>query len=67
MLSRQEKTEMLNDAKSRCRKESFRLEQIKYKTITSFDEYISFLDSVQEIFPPFKTLFHPTSTALNKL
>ena len=65
-LSREEKEEMLEDAKSDRRREEFRAGR-KNRTILSMDEYISFLDSVQKIFSPFKISFRPTPTALNKL
>lgn len=67
MLSREERKEMLEDAKSRRRREFFRLGQVKYETIGSLDEYISFLDSVQKVFSPFKTLTYHTITKNNKL
>lgn len=67
MLSKEEKMEMLNDAKSRCRRKLFQPGQVKHKAVASLDEYISFLDSVQRIFSPFKISFHPTITKINKL
>lgn len=67
MLSEQEKKEMLEDAKNKHRKESFRSEKIRQGNTTSMDEYISFLDSTQKIFSPFKVLSRPTRTILNKL
>lgn len=67
MLSREEQKEMSEDARSKRRRDSFRAGRIKDKVLISLDEYISFLDSMQEIFSPFKISRHPTPTALNKL
>lgn len=67
MLSREEKKEMLEDAKSKRRRELFRVGRKQDKPIASMDEYISFLDAVQKIFSPFKSSSRPTPTAHNKL
>lgn len=67
MLSEQEKIEMLEDAKSESRRDAFRSAEGKDKAIPSLDEYISFLDSIQKIFSPFKISLRHTRTGLNKL
>jgi len=67
MLSREEKKEMLADAKSKRRKRAFQRAAGKNRAKASFDEYLSFLDSVQKIFGPFKTSFNPTPASFNKL
>ena len=67
MLSEEEKKEMLEDARNQKRKINFR-EGKKYAfNSISFDKYISFLDSVQKIFGPFKLSRKPTITKFNKL
>jgi len=67
MLSKDEKREMLRDAKSKQRKKLFQIGRENKTPKTSFDEYISFLDSVQKIFSPFKISTNPTITKFNKL
>ena len=67
MLSHEEKKEMLKDAKSKRRRNLFRAKNLEEKAAMSLDEYISFLNSVQEIFSPFRTSFRPTPTASNML
>lgn len=66
MLSGQEKREMLQDAKSKIRRDSFRAAQDKAIKI-SFDEYIKVLDDLQKIFSPFKISTYITPTRFNKL
>ena len=58
---------MLGDAKSKRRMESFHLGMKKKTAKISFDEYLSFLDSVQKIFSHFKTSTNPTLAKFNKL
>jgi len=67
MLSKEEKREMVKDAKSKHRKRLFQIGRENKTSKTSFDEYISFLDSVQKIFSPFKISTSPTLTKFNKL
>ena len=67
MLSKEEKQEMLRDAKSKRRREFFRIARKKKTAKASFDEYLSFLKSVQKIFSPFKIPTNPTLTKFNKL
>ena len=67
MLSREEKREMLEDAKNNARRQHFRIKKERHVQTDSFDEYISFLSSVQKIFSPFTSYNHPTQTKLNKL
>ena len=66
MLSEQEKREMLEDAKSNVRRDSFRAAQGKILKI-SFDEYIKALDDLQKIFSPFNAPTYITVTKLNRL
>ena len=67
MLSKEEKKEMLMDAKSNRRRKFFQLATKKRAAKISFDEYLSFLDSVQKIFSPFKTSSNTTLAKFNKL
>lgn len=67
MLSREEKREMLRDAKNKRRKKFFQTGRESKTVITSFDEYLSFLESMQKIFLPFKISTNPTLTKFNKL
>ncbi len=67
MLSKEEKREMLEDAKDKHRREDFRTKKVNNLTAISFDLYLSFLDSVQRIFSPFKASRHRTITKFNKL
>ncbi len=68
MLSEQEKREMLQDARSKERRDSFRFakDKIKEKPLT-LDEYIKFLNDIQKIFGPFPISRKPTPTKFNKL
>ena len=67
MLSEEEKREMLEDAKSKRRRENFRAAKDRNSIATSFDAYISFLDSMQKIFSPFKIPSRRTITKFNRL
>lgn len=67
MLSKKEREEMLQDAKNNVRRQHFRIKREIHTQADSFDEYISFLNSVQEIFSPFTDYNHPTQTKFNKL
>jgi hypothetical protein len=67
MLSPEEKSEMLEDAKSRSRRLAFDAGQKIRARSMSLDEYISFLDSVQKMFTPFKISTQPTIANINKL
>jgi len=67
MLSKEEKKEMLEDAKSKKRRESFRAVKKYISDKCSIDEYLSFLKAVQKIFSPFKISTRPTITKFNKL
>jgi len=66
MLSKEEKQEMLDDARSMDRRAHFRAVKKEVKNF-SFDEYITFLNSVQRIFSSFKISTRPTVTRFNKL
>ena len=67
MLSEQEKQEMLEDGRSSSRREHFRAGRRRLKSSISFDEYLAFLNSLQEIFSPFKVSRKRMSTQHNKL
>lgn len=67
MLSEEEKREMLEDAMSEKRRQAFRSSRGREPVSYSIDEYISFLDSVQKIFGPFKISGKPTIAKFNKL
>ena len=67
MLSKEEKREMIRDAKSKHRKRLFQIGRERKMPKVSFDEYLSFLDSVQKIFSPFKISNNPTLAKFNKL
>jgi len=67
MLSKEEKREMLEDAKSVKRREHFRAVKKYVSDKCSTDEYLSFLNAVQKIFLPFKISARPTITKFNKL
>ncbi len=67
MLNNEEKKEMLEDAKSKKRQRNFRFAKEKNIIKQPFDEYILFLNSVQEIFGPFKISADSTATKSNKL
>jgi hypothetical protein len=65
MLTKEEKKEMLEDAKSASRRQDFRV--AKAGGSVSFDQYLNFLNNVQDIFGSFKESRQPTKTSLNKL
>lgn len=67
MLSEEEKREMLEDAESAKRRENFRVGRERPSPPESLDEYISFLQSVQKLFGPFKISQQPTIASANKL
>ena len=67
MLSNEEKREMLEDAKSKERRQDFRFAKNKEYPFFSLDEYLLFLNDIQKIFGAFKVSNCPTITKLNKL
>lgn len=67
MLSEQEKKEILEDAKSKYRRQNFSFAKEKIKDTISFEEYLAFLDNLQHIFSPFVVSEHKTITKFNKL
>ncbi len=67
MLSEQEKKEIQEDGRSIKRRNNFRSGKVDSCKEMSFDEYLSFLDSVQYIFSPFEVSKKPTITKFNKL
>lgn len=67
MLSREEKLEMLRDAKSKVRRSQFQKGRDIKPDKASLDDYLSFLDSVQKIFSPFRISIIPTIAKFNKL
>ena len=66
MLSNEEKKEMLEDARNLKRRDAFRRAQAAHPKL-SFDEYLLFLNNVQEIFSPFSVSRKSTITKYNKL
>lgn len=64
MLTKEEKREMLEDAKNMTRRQDFRA--LRGKDFISFDQYLIFLNDIQEIFGPFKESRQATKTSLNK-
>lgn len=67
MLSEKEKIEMLLDARSKERARAFRKGRLTLDRPVSFDEYLTFLNQVQEIFGPFQVSQNRTETSRNKL
>jgi len=67
MLSEEEKKEIVEDAKSRTRREHFRRAKRNGKDSASLDEYLSFLQDIQKIFKPFAISDYLTPTRFNKL
>ena len=67
MLSKDEIQEMLIDANNKSRRDSFRFSRKNNLSNISFDEYLNFLDDVQQISSPRKSVRNITKTALNKL
>ena len=67
MLSNEEKREMLDDAKSALRRENFRAAHKIDNRSLSFDDFLLFLENIQQIFPAFKISRHITHTEFNKL
>ncbi|UCB57423.1 MAG: hypothetical protein JSV30_02250 [Candidatus Omnitrophota bacterium] len=68
MLSDKEKREIFEDAASAKRKANFRFAKRKVvHRVSSLDEYILFLNSIQKIFTAFKISRQPVSTNRNKL
>ncbi|MBU4251565.1 MAG: hypothetical protein KKC39_07395 [Candidatus Omnitrophica bacterium] len=68
MLTEEEKKEMLEDGRSKTRRDNFRsCSREKNTGNISFDNYLLFLDNIQKIFSPFKMSHRVTSTKINKL
>jgi len=65
VLTKEEKKEMLEDAKSAARCQDFRT--AKGMDYLSFDQYLVFLNNIQDIFGSFKESRQSTKTSLNKL
>ena len=65
MFSEEDKKEMLEDARSRLRRNNFRA--AKNKQNFSFDDYLIFLDSIQKLFSQFTVSHHITHAEFNKL
>jgi len=59
--------ELVEDAKSKTRREHFRRVKRNGKNSASLDEYLSFLQDIQEIFKPFAISNYLTPTRFNKL
>lgn len=68
MLSREEKEELLRDARNpKRRKEFAQSRKVGLEGSRSLDEFIRFLMAVQKIFSPFTISKKVTTTQLNKL
>jgi len=67
MLSKQEKKEMLEDAKSEIRRQHFQAGRRVKAEGVSLDEYLNFLEQVQKIFGPFPLSKKKTISTFNKL
>lgn len=66
-LTPEMKKEMLADSRSAARREAFETSDRRCSHSVSFDEYLEFLNAVQELFGPFQQSREPTRTSLNKL
>ena len=67
MLSDEENKEMLEDALSKSRRDDFRFASELRMNKCSIDDFLTFLNSVQEVFSSFKPSNKPVMTKLNKL
>ncbi len=67
MLNSDEKQEMLEDGKDRHRRDRFRAVKETPMPPLSFDEYLRFLNQVQDLFSPFEISHRITRTAHNRL
>ena len=67
MLSEEEKREMPEDGRSQSRRDDFRAVQELDKINLSLDDYLVFLNDLQEIFGPFQVSQEITITKNNKL
>ncbi len=67
MLSKEEKLELVEDARDGARRQHFQAAKKSKGAPESFDDYILFLNSVQKIFSPFVANRLPTQTKRNLL
>jgi len=68
MLDPEMKREMLEDAADPKRREDFRQGRLKsVKQVSSLDDYLNFLEGVQEAFPHAEISRKPTLTHANRL
>ncbi len=68
MLSEREKKEFVKDGSSLKRRNDFSMAKLKAQHIpSSLDEYIRFLNEMQQIFGPFACSKKKTVTTFNKL
>mgnify|MGYP001586515424 FL=1 len=67
MLSKEENKEMLEDSLSKSRRDDFRFASELRMNKCSIDDFLTFLNSVQEVFSSFKPSNKPVMTKLNKL
>lgn len=67
MLSKREKREMLEDAKSMARRKDFRFVREKADYSISFEEYMRFLNEIQKAFAPLRAIKDITITKFNRL
>ncbi len=67
MLSKEENKEMLEDALSKSRRDDFRFMSELRMNKCPIDDFLIFLNNVQEVFTSFKPSNRPVMTKLNKL
>lgn len=67
MLSNEEKKEMLEDALNKSKREDIGFIKKPAPDKCSLDEFLVFLNSIQEVFTPFKASIKVTITKLNKI
>ena len=68
MLTKEEKKEMIADAMNTSRRDNFRAAKTKTSSISvSLDDYIHFLDDIQELYGSFKPSKNPIPSHNNKL
>lgn len=67
MLSKEEKQEMLKDARSQSRRKAFSFDRLKKNPTLKFEDYLDLLNDIQNIFAPFIISKRITITKSNKL
>lgn len=67
MLSNEEKKEILEDGRNMVRRNNFGFTKKTDTVNISFDDYLIFLNDIQQIFSPFEISHEITLTRKNKL